>query len=314
MADKSLALIPPVVRTYEQTYPSNRWTPVGLLLVGLISLSSAVLCLGVCVYSVNAVSNLEAKLGHTEKILGMEREQMSAAIAQAVTLEVERWKATQDHSISKRSSRCRCRRGRRRRTRRNNPTASSQQAGTNTTSANAPRHPRHTHQHRPPPFFHLVGTNSTSIFVENGIFKWHPDYSTYHMPGLGMEPSSASHVAKIRVDHMGIYEVYSQVVLNGCRHLNDHDQCGIETVRWRGDSGPVVLLQSRITQYNLGDNYSRRMDSTRRAYDTIAHRGTFKLLPGDRLAVRRMEHCRHIVYLANPTTAHFGVVQLYKYR
>ncbi|KAK3799631.1 hypothetical protein RRG08_059677 [Elysia crispata] len=200
-----------------------RWRQCLTGLVVLTSLSTAVICLGVCMFTLQAVSDLESRLGHAESIVAQERDQLTTLQAQAVSMKLQAPHVREGH-------------GRRRRR----------------------RNSRHGHT---PTFVHLVGTNTTSdaALFTGGKFQWnlfHPDDAP--LPGLGLEPNN--NPVTIRIDVNGIFDVYSQIGIEGRNDNtgNNHVACGHKTVLIRGDQ-TRTLMESRVTQHNL--NFLRRFQT-----------------------------------------------------
>ncbi|GFS17724.1 hypothetical protein ElyMa_003246700 [Elysia marginata] len=62
--------------------PSDRWVRCLAGLVIVVSLSSAVVCLGVCMVTLQAVGDLESRLAQAESILAKDRETSTSLLAQ----------------------------------------------------------------------------------------------------------------------------------------------------------------------------------------------------------------------------------------
>lgn len=283
-----------VVFINERSLPTSyyRWMPCLIGAVLVTSLASTVVCIGMYMVTLKALNELKSI---------STQEQHFQPLGTAQELKPTQWLHPTNtvrfdaHSRSKRRVRGRRnRRGRRRR-------QSSQ------------HHDPHTPRNHT--YVHLVGTTSynddASFYYGNFVWSL---FNSNEPPAPGLGIVNNTHPYLIRVDHAGIYEVYSQIGIEGRRtrsSRNSHIACGHKTVLSRNNVD-TVLMESRVTQHNLGEEY-RHGVIRGHAFDTIIHKGTFKLLRNDTLRVRMVDNCNHFKFKSNPTFAYFGVVQLHSF-
>ncbi|KAH9512337.1 hypothetical protein Btru_039212 [Bulinus truncatus] len=166
-------------------------------------------------------------------------------------------------------------------------------------------------------YVHLHGRRNVNgrqaiIYDTDHNFVW-DRLQTPHGNGFRYVPDpNTGAISKIQIKTRGVYMIYSQIAVRGTTENGTIPvDCAQQTMQTlASDESDVILLSSRVTQYNLGASFATMGGEPYYPLDTKLQMGIFVLSANDRLRVRFNEGCGHFNYLMSRDYTYFGVLRL----